>query len=301
MMPTTPPASRKYTRRRNPVSFWGLLIGFIVGIGGAFFLARELYPLPQTDARPAQLTRDDRTAYIAAIALAFTYDSDVDRAVSRLLDLQLPGDPIQAVADLACQLTTSGYVNSTQGLRAVQAMIRFYSLQGRAGCADTLLLADAAPTRVIEVALPTNTPGLVPPPTKTPSPVDLVTPTPLQPLIPTSPPQSDFELVGVSTGCSTTRPGVIEVLVYEANGATGVPGVGVRVRWSGGENLFFTGLLPERDPGYADFVMQDGLNYLIDLPGRADPLPDPLTPTPCTTETGERSIITYRVIFRRVA
>lgn len=291
---------RKYTRRRRPVSLGALLIGFVIGLGGAFYVARAIAPLPQTDTQPAQLAADDRTAYIAAIALAFAYDSDVDRAVSRLLTLQLPGDPIQAVADLACDLTTTGYVNSTQGLRAVQAMIQFYRLQGRTGCADTLIAAIAAPTRVIDVQLPTATPGLVPPPTKTPSPAELITPTPLQAIVPTSPPQSDFELVGVTTGCSAARPGLIEVLVYESNGATGVPGIGIRARWSGGENTFFTGLLPERGTGFADFQMADGLNYLIDLPGRADPIPQPLSPVACTTDTGERSIITYRVVFRRV-
>lgn len=292
---------RKYTRPRRVVSIWGVVIGLVIGLGGAFYFAREISPLPETDVQPWQLTEDDQTEYIAAIALAFMLDSDVNRAVERLLDLRLPGDPIQIVADLACELATTDYVSTSQGLRAVQAMITFYQLQGRSGCADTLITAPLTnPTRIIDIQLGTATPAQPIPETKTPSPQELVTPSAIPVLVPTSAPQSDFEVLGVSTLCSASRPGMIEVLVYESNGATGVPGVGVRARWSGGENWFFTGLLPERGPGFADFQMESGRNYLIDLPGRSDPIAQPLSIVPCTTDTGERSTTTYRVIFRRV-
>lgn len=291
---------RKYTRPRRVISIWGVVIGLVLGIGAGFYFAREVNPLPETDVQPWQLTEDDQIEYIAAVALAFAYDSDVNRAVARLLELRLPGDPIQAVADLACELATTAYVSSSHGLRAVQAMILFYRLQGRSGCADTLISAPLTnPTRIVNIQLPTATPAPSIPPTKTPSPEELITPTPLPLRLPTTPPQGDFELLGVSTLCSAARPGMIEVLVYEANGATGVPGIGVRARWSGGESLFFTGLLPERGPGFADFQMEPGYSYLIDLPGRSDPIAQPLSIVPCTTDTGERSTTTYRVIFRR--
>ncbi|MCS7070095.1 MAG: hypothetical protein NZM00_01200, partial [Anaerolinea sp.] len=262
---------RKYTRPRRVISIWGVVIGLVLGIGAGFYFAREVNPLPETDVQPWQLTEDDQIEYIAAVALAFAYDSDVNRAVARLLELRLPGDPIQAVADLACELATTAYVSSSHGLRAVQAMIQFYRLQGRSGCADMLISAPLTnPTRIVNIQLPTATPAPSIPPTKTPNPEELITPTPLPLRLPTTPPQGDFELLGVSTLCSAARPGMIEVLVYEANGATGVPGIGVRARWSGGESLFFTGLLPERGPGFADFQMEPGYGYLIDLPGRPD-------------------------------
>jgi len=293
---------RKYTRPRRIISVWGVIIGLALGTASAFYFAREINPLPETDVQPWQLTEDDQTEYIAAIALAFTLDSDVNRAVERLLDLRLPGDPIQAVADLACELATTGYVSTSQGLRAVQAMITFYQLQGRSGCADTLISAQLPnPTRIIEFQLATATPDQPILETKTPNPEERITPTPVPLFVPTNPPQSDFALLGVSTLCSVSRPGMIEVLVYEANGATGVPGIGVRARWSGGENMFFTGLLPERGPGFADFQMESGRSYLIDLPGRSDPIAQPLSIVPCTTDTGERSTTTYRVIFRRIS
>jgi hypothetical protein len=71
----------------------------------------------------------------------------------------------------------------------------------------------------------------------------------------------------------------------------------VRVRWDGGESLFATGLKPERDAGYADFQMEPGMSYIVDMPGLSDPS-QPLTATTCALENGDRSVISYRVILR---
>lgn len=302
----TPPAPqaapRKYTRPRRPFSVIGIVIGLIVGLAGALYFAWEVSPVQEFDTELWQLREDDKAQYMVAIALAFAQDGDVNAAVARLLELRLPGDPIQAMADTACRLATSGYVNSSSGLQAVRSMIRFYTLQGRSGCADALLSGAGASTPVIEVELPTPTPSLTPPPTKTPEPLaGLASPTPVQIIVPTSPPRSDFELVNVTTLCSTALRGVIQVYVYEANGSTGVPGQAIRARWSGGESIFFTGLKPEMGDAYADFQMEEGQNYIIDMPNRSDPIREPLAPVPCnTTDTGARSITSYRVVFRAI-
>jgi hypothetical protein len=290
-------------RPRRRISVAGIIVGLILGIGIALYIAWEVAPLQEVDTQPWQLRAEDRDQYIVAIALAYSYDGDVNLAVRRLLDLRLPGDPIQAVADVACRLATSGFVDSSSGLRAVRSMMTFYQLQGRSGCADTLIPAEGDPSAlVIEVTLAPPTPTLEPPETKTATPSFNAgaTPTSVQVIVPTSVPRSDFELISVNTVCSTQNSGNIQVFVYELNGSTGVPGVGVRVRWSGGENTFFTGLKPEFGPAYADFAMTEGRNYIIDLPGRSDPIAQPLSPVPCTTDTGERALTTYRVVFRRV-
>ena len=46
--------------------------------------------------------------------------------------------------------------------------------------------------------------------------------------------------------------------------------------------------------GYADFLMESGKDYIVDMPGHADPVPQPLSAVPCTTPNGERAIISYR-------
>lgn len=295
--------SRKYMRPRRRISIVGVVLGLAIGIAAALYIAWEVAPLQEVDTQPWQLRAEDRDQYIVAIALAYGFDGDVNLAVRRLLDLRLPGDPIQSVAEVACRLATSGFVDSSSGLRAVRSMMTFYQLQGRTGCADTLIPAEGDPgALVIDVTLPPPTPTLPPPETKTATPSfdQVATPTSIQVIVPTSVPRSDFELISVNTVCSTSNSGNIQVYVYELNGSSGVPGMEIRVRWSGGENTFFTGLKPEFGPAYADFAMQEGRNYIIDMPGRSDPIAEPLSPVPCTTDTGERALTTYRVVFRRV-
>jgi len=44
--------------------------------------------------------------------------------------------------------------------------------------------------------------------------------------------------------------------------------------------------------------MASGIDYIIDMPGRADPIRQPLSAVPCTTPNGEQAVIAYRVLFR---
>jgi hypothetical protein len=299
--PNSPPSDR-YQRRRRGLSPIALIFGLILGLIGGLVIAWVVAPVQVVDVAPSQLNQDDQSRFLEAVALAYAQDSNLDRAVRRLLDLQLPGDPIQVMADTACRLATSGYVNTTSGLRAVQAMVSFYQLQGRTGCADQVISASAfQPTLVVDVVLPTATPTLIPPPTKTATPESSVleTATPAALVFTPTPIPLQFDLANVATACNAASPGVIEVLVYEANGSTGIPGQVVRARWGDEDNLFVTGLQPGRNPGFADFVMNEGQSYLIDLPGQSPVVQPALTAAPCTDPTtGERSLITYRVSFR---
>lgn len=297
-------SSGRYQRHRRGLSPIAVIAGLILGLIGGLVIAWVVVPVQVVDVAPNQLSDADQTRYLEAIALAYAQDSNLDRAVRRLLELRLPGDPIQVMADTACRLATSSAINTTAGLRSVQAMVAFYQLQGRAGCADQVISAGALqPTLVVEVTLPTVTPTLVPPPTKTATPENsiLATATPVALVITPTPLPQQFELANVATACNAARPGVIEVLVYEVNGSTGIPGQVVRARWGDEDNLFVTGLQPERGPGFADFVMSEGQSYLIDMPGQSPVVQPALTASPCTDPTtGERSIITYRVSFRAV-
>lgn len=295
--------SARYDHRRRGLSPIIVIIGLIIGLAAGLIIAWVVAPVQQADINPGQLNLDDQTRFLEAIALAYAQDSNLDRAIRRLLDLRLSGDPIQVMADTACTLATSGYVNSSSGFRAVQAMVSFYQLQGRAGCADEVINVQALDaTQVVELTLPTATLTLIPPATKTATPEGslLITATPIVPLIPATPLPAQFDLANVATSCSAVRPGVIEVLVYAANGSTGIPGQPVRVRWGNEDSLFVTGLQPDRGPGFADFVMEAGLSYLVDLPGQSAVVQPALVASPCTDPTsGERSIITYRVSFRQ--
>ena len=293
----TPRVAERYQRPRSFISWAGVILGLILGIAGGLGYTWGFDPIEEFDTHPWQLNEDDRAHYIAALMLDYAHNADLSLATQRLAALRLPRDFIQEVADVACTLTTEGYANNSSGLRAVRAMMTFYQLQGRSGCADTLILLDDTPSPQVVLIEP-PTPTLAPPATKTPTPgaVDRAAGTPTLVIVPTSPPQSDFEIANIPTSCSAVRPGLIEVQVVDFNGQ-GIPGQLVRVTWDGGESVFATGLKPERGPGFADFEMEPGLSYLVDMPGRADPS-QPLTATSCPLEGGGRSIITYRVVFR---
>lgn len=288
----------RYRRPRRIFSLPAILIGLILGIGGGLFIAWNLAPTQETDTEPWQLRAEAKDQYIVAIALAYSHDNDMGGAINRLVGLQLPGDPIQAVADAACRLATSSYVNSSSGLHAIHSMMKLYQPQQRGGCADSLISADDSQSGVVTIDLPTPTPTLTPPPSKTPTPVTVrSTPTPVL-IMPTTLPQNDFGFLGVNTNCGLDISGLIIIEVYDEDGSTGMPAQEIRARWDTGESRFFTGLKPEQSAGYADFQMEDGKDYIIDMPGHADPVPQPLSAVPCTTPNGERATISYRIRFR---
>jgi hypothetical protein len=293
---------RRYRRPRRPYSMTGILLGLAIGIGGALLFTWNIAPAQETDTELWQLRDEAKDHFVVAIALSYAHDGDLGSAINQLVALQLPGDPIQAVADTACRLATTGYVNSSSGLRAVRAMMQMYQPQARAGCADSLIDPNDTDGGVVTIDLPTPTPTLTAPPSKTPTPDSaLPTATPALFILPTVPPQNDFDLISVTPlTCSAGQSGLITVEVYDSNGSTGIPGQEIRARWDTGESRFFTGLKPEKGRAYADFQMELGKDYIVDMPGHADPLPQPLSAVPCTAPTGERAIISYRVLFRAV-
>jgi hypothetical protein len=293
--------AKKYMRPRHIVSWPLLLFGLIVGVAGGLAYAWGVSPVVEYDTEPWQLSQPNKAHYVVAIMLDYSYDGDLNQAVNRLLGLQLPGDPIQAVADIACNLASTGYVDSNSGLRAVRSMMTFYPLQGKQGCADTLLpgVQETPPPTIgaAEVVIPTAT--FIPPATKTPTPMGGTGPTstPIRVVVPTAAPRRNFVLANISTFCSSRESGEIQVLVQDVTGE-GVPGQRVRVRWDSGTDQFFTGLKPGEDPGYGDFTMTPGNGYLVDLPNLSEPIAEPLAAVPCTTESGEAATTSYRVIFR---
>lgn len=307
-IPAPPPASlpeqetlyrrSRYRRPRSPIAWLGLLIGLALGIAGGLYVSWVLFPIVETDTTPDQLRRQDRNHYVVAVMLNFSYDSDLGLAIRRLSELQLGADPLQAVADIACDLARSGYVDSNAGLRAVRAMRTFYRLQGRTGCADTLIPDVSEPQEII-INVPTSTPTLPPPPTKTPSASD-ATPTPGGlVVVPTTPPQREFEGSIFQTFCDRELSGIIEVFVRAVGDTNGIPGQQIRVRWDGGSDLFVTGLKPERGAGYADFQMEEGRSYTISMPGRSDPISSPIVAGRCFLDNGGTAVTSYRVVFVR--
>jgi hypothetical protein len=288
----------RYERPRRSFSWIGLFFGVVLGIGGGVFFAWNIAPAEEFDTEPWQLNRADQANYAIAAVLGYAHDGDLGLAIQHLNTLRPSVDPIQFVADITCDLARSGYVSSSSGLNAIRAAMRFYQLQGRSGCADELIppLPEVIATEEVIIAA---TPTLPPPPTKTSTPQGTaeVTPSPSAPVVEvTSVDQTGFQIVNTQPFCDPLFSGVIEVYVQDSSGAP-LPGQRVRVQWDDGESIFFTGLNSLRGLDYADFEMEPGKGYVIDMPGQSNPSTTPIVAESCETAEGT-AMRSYRVIFR---
>lgn len=243
--------------------------------------------------------------HAALVALAWSLDGDLALARERLMPMAPAGSsPSRHMADMACRLASTDFVSSAGGPRALLAMRNLYQLEGQRSCADTLLPALATgPALMLES---TATPGpvatLAPPPSKTPMPTETVQPTATLTTAtvtatPTEAPLRPFALAGLAVFCDAERPGLLEVYVQEREGR-GVPAMELRVRWPGGEDRFFSGLKPERGHGYADFDMQPGRRYRVDMPGRAGSSSE--FETGDCLDDGARTLRSWRAVFQAV-
>jgi hypothetical protein len=71
--------------------------------------------------------------------------------------------------------------------------------------------------------------------------------------------------------------------VRDAN-QKGVPGVGISVAWSGGQDEFYTGLKPKVGDGYADFTMKADVEYTLRLTDGGEPVSN-LASQVCRSDT----------------
>ena len=293
-----PPRSSRYYRPRRPISIVAVILGIIAGIAGGLYVAWGVAPVEEVDTAPWQLNAQGQADYIVAVMLAYSQDSDLNKAVTRLLELKLEGDPIQHVAEVACNLARAGYVAEPGGDRAIRAMMNFYQLQGRVGCAEQVMPVNAQPSPTFDLLI-ASTPTLPPPPTKTATPDGFsagVTPTPTVRVAPTIAPQQAFTIVRLERFCDADFPGIIELYVQDTGGAP-LPGQRARVRWNEGESLFITGVKPGRGADYGDFDMTPDISYTVDMPGLSDPS-DVMISSGCFDATGAQTRSSYRVVFR---
>ena len=217
---------------------------------------------------------------------------DLTVALDKLIRLRQDTDPLDALAESACQLGSSGYLASPSGVQALRIVTQFYMQQGRAGCAEQLLPPATTPSPAASadesVAVIAST--LVP----TKPPLDaVVQPTRLVP--PSQPTQRRFEAISLRSFCAVDRPAIIEVSVVDYLGR-GLPGQLIRARWGAQEDTFISGLKGDRGLAYADFQMAADTDYTLDMPGAAEPVGTSLRTGRCF-EGNRESLKSYRVVF----
>jgi hypothetical protein len=77
-----------------------------------------------------------------------------------------------------------------------------------------------------------------------------------------------------------------------------LPGLPIRVQTGDTSSLFVTGMKPEQGLGYADYQMERGQTYVIDMPGYSEPSTREIRAQDCfDDDTGAPAIRSYRVVF----
>lgn len=302
---------------------WYLLTGLVIGIVLGLLYSWVLAPIEYVDTTPDTLRTDYQENYRLAIALAFQSTGDLARAQARL---NLLGDEDAALA-LAEQAQHSraagGTVDEAQALADLAAALGQAPPPFTASppptetpatpsetptvtlsptATDTLTPEFTAtathtitPTETITPTLgPTSTITPTPQATETPAPTR--TPLPTRTLTPTLGPPFVLDKQIQVCNPNLTEP-QIQVFINNAAGQ-GVHGVEIIISWDGGLESFFTGLKPEIDIGYADFVMSPDRVYTLQVSGGGQIIPDLLAPE-CESDGGERYWGSWRLIFKQ--
>lgn len=281
--------------RRGRFSLFLIILGVAAGLGMSLFYTWQVNPRVLTDIQPFQLSRQDKQAYLIALSMAFAKDHDALTAGKRLIELRLNW---QDLANAACDLVQQGYAKTNTEITVIRSMVSLAGSQGKTGCASDFIPPNT-PTLLPSVTFAHPTDTHVPPPSKTPSATLGVTFTPPPIEITATPaPTSDFKIDIVAV-CNSNAVGIIEVEVQDSAG-TGIPGVAIEINTANSDkDVFFTGLKPDRDNGFADFQMTNGETYTValrDLGGRTRSL----KAGECTLDGGGKGLASYRVVFRRI-
>ncbi len=277
------------TGNRSP---FFLLTGLILGIAAGLIFSLVISPAAYEDVSPIALSGADKDTYRGMIALAYSADGNLGRAIQRLHTLsdedlrqalaeqaqRLMADPLtrreaRALAELSVAIQQAGLDPSYVGTTAEQPTLQ----------ANTTQFA----TLGLSEAVQTATPVL---PTETPQPTRTLRPT-LTPL-PTL--NAPFVLSSRVETCAVDKP-LIKVWVTDDKGNP-LPGMRVEVFWLGGSDYFYTGLYPKVSPGYGDFEMLPGVIYSLRV-GESGQVVDDLTTPECKDSNGSPYPGGWELIF----
>lgn len=248
-----------------------VLVGALIGLPLALYYTWVVDPVEYVQTAPGSLREDYRQTYLALIAQAYESTGDFDRAASRL-ELFEWQDMSAELAALAQRESASG--SSTRRAAALAALAS--QLGADAG------LVEGTPTPRLT---PSAGPSALSP---SPSARRSATATRRSTRIPTEvePRSLSFELAGRQDVCQ--EPGDSPQLMIEVLDQDGdpLPAVELIVLWDDGQDRFFTGLKPEISPGYADFTMQSGVRYAVQVAG-SGLLDDNVSTHLCRWENGQ--------------
>ncbi len=236
-----------------------LVTGLIIGLGLGLVISMILFPARSGEGSPSQLSSEDRSIYRGLAAQAFSVDSNLQRASARLALLQ-DDDPAKELAAEAQRMLAEGRpVAEAEVLaRLASALHASASSEIPTGSAQgdiPLFTPDPASATQGAALVGEDTPvsgETAPPPVQfqpSPSPAPTL--------------GAPFTLDERKIICEPgQKAGLIEVQVDDQRGNP-VPGVRIDISWVGGQEFFFSGLIPAVNPGFADFVMKPDEEYSL--------------------------------------
>ncbi len=255
--------------------YWFVITGLILGVLGGLAYSWLVDPVRFTEIAPFMLNESSKDEYRSLVAASYAATGDLGRATARLKELgdQDPGQSLAAQA----QRTVAGQGSYTDARALALLAVAVSQANAVPTGAETSLTA-ATPSAAPAETQPTT---LVIPPASSPvatqtSPAasPLTNPTRQPTAAPTPSPTVPPPYVVAQSGqiCNASLPpALLTVQVVDSAGQP-VPGVQVIVTWSGGEDVFYTGLKPGFGPGYADFDMTAGVNYSLRLAEGGQPV-----------------------------
>lgn len=299
---------------RDERGHWYLLTGFVIGIVFGLLYAWLIAPRELQYTTPASLQPEFKDQYRSMIASAFVATGNLPRAEARLA-LLADEDVIQVLAAQAQRTLGEG-----ESPAEAQALGLLAVALGEGG--SELIpspVPSATPADAQSPPGPTPEDGNPDPVESTPvtepanveqSPSDqsgqgeiennasLSTATPLPTRTPTATPGSPFVLQSNTFVCDPDLPNPLIQVIAENTAGDPLPGQEISVSWESGDDFFFTGLKPELGTGYADFLMEPGLVYQVQMSAGGQTVPD-ITPAECESESGSRYWGSWLLVFSR--
>lgn len=301
--------------------FGGALAGALIGFGLGLALTRSYWPVPIWGATAADLRRDLKDDYIRMIASTYSLDGDMARALQRLTPLKLVQPELyisslargesnsatnEAIARLAIDLK-----NPSAALARPTFTPRPFRAPGETATAPRLeplplatkpspqppFAAKTAAGAVSALLTPQSQISATPEPI--PFDTDTVEPLPT----PASNPSNPFYRLKSKDwlNCLATQGrGIIQVDVIEGDGKPSA-GIGVELAWDAGDEVFYTGLKPERGIGYADVEVSPGIYSIKLTEDASSPVVDNLRidaePEECPGDGSE--LRGWKIVFQR--
>lgn len=252
-----------------------VLIGLAIGFGVSLYFAWIVEPVSFTEASPARMNDRYRAEYILLVSQAFEAGSDWERTTERLGAL---GDD-EIAQTVGQQLAT--YLRQgepPEKMRSLALLARRLGVESAA--VDVFVPAEpetpgeAAPAATVGQAPGNPLPGApaeeptasaggaglatpVPANTAEPSPTPTVTPRPSPTAVPA------YRLLNREPVCQPDAAvHRLEVITVDST-LEPLQAAEVIVIWDEGNDHFYTGFQPDREPGYGDFEMEPGVEYTV--------------------------------------